>query len=505
MFNLLSAIRPGSIIISLLLIYTVSFAQTKPEWEESKISGDPFAISYKEVFNNMHYNQRYRPQFHYTPITGQIADAVGLIWYKGTYHLFNMYDEWSRSRKDNKNWGHAISNDLVFWYQQPQILNTVLDNRPGSGGGIVDWNNTLKLESGTEKTLVVFYTDYERGICLAFSRDSGETWIRHEANPIIPMPEGRTRNLPRDPLVFWYPDDNSWKLVLYDEPGFKFYQSTDLLNWEYLSRIDGFYECPDFIQLPVEQDPNTKKWVIIDGDGTYRIGDFNGKEFISNMDNTKVDYSGELYATQSWKHSYEGDGPVVQIGMIRLNGKQAAKYDSTWTMQQSFPCELSLRNIGTNLKLCRTPIKAIKQLRHSPKVWDDISLDNSKEPLIINGEVLEVVATIDIGKAKGFKVDIRGEELVYSNGVLQLGDKYAKLSESDQIQLQILIDRGSIEVFANDGEISFTKLFFPNPDNLTVSLSTLDKELKVISLEAYQLNSIWIKREQELGYFRDKN
>ena len=179
---------------------------------EKKIPDDKYGIAYDAVFENMHYNQPFRPQIHYTPITGQIADATGLILYKGTYHIFYMYDEWSRRRKFNKSWGHAVSHDLIFWEQRPQILNTRLDNAPGSGSGIVDWNNTLGLQRGVEKTLAVFYTDYGRGTSISFSQDGGNTWIRHKNNPVIPMPEGRAD---RDAKVFWYKPDQSWRLVLY--------------------------------------------------------------------------------------------------------------------------------------------------------------------------------------------------------------------------------------------------------------------------------------------------
>ena len=120
----------------------------KPNVQGKKIPQDRFGIAYDDVFHRMHYDQPLCPQVHYTPITGQIGDATGLILYKGVYHLFYMYDEWSRRRRFNKSWGHAVSNDLIFWEQRPQILNTRLDNAPGSGSGIVDWNNTLGLQSG---------------------------------------------------------------------------------------------------------------------------------------------------------------------------------------------------------------------------------------------------------------------------------------------------------------------------------------------------------------------
>jgi sucrose-6-phosphate hydrolase SacC (GH32 family) len=225
-------------------------------------SDDPYRIDYREVYDNMHYNQPLRPQVHYTPITGQIADATGLIRYKGKFHLFYMFDEWSKQRRDNKNWGHAVSEDCIYWDQKPPITNSIIDNRPGSGSGIIDWNNTLGLRTSVEKTMVVFYTDYGRGVSIAFSNDAGETWFRHKRNPVLPGKEGT-----RDPNVFWYKPDQSWRMVIYEQPGFSFYKSDNLLDWKFLSKMDGFFECPDLMQIPVDGKTENKKWVLIDGNG----------------------------------------------------------------------------------------------------------------------------------------------------------------------------------------------------------------------------------------------
>ncbi|CCH52203.1 hypothetical protein BN8_01185 [Fibrisoma limi BUZ 3] len=67
-----------------------------------------------------------------TPPSGQIADPTGLIRYKGKYHLFYMFDEWSRPCRNNKNWGQSISDDGINWEQLPHITNPVIDNPPSS-------------------------------------------------------------------------------------------------------------------------------------------------------------------------------------------------------------------------------------------------------------------------------------------------------------------------------------------------------------------------------------
>src|SRR5438874_1391026 len=51
------------------------------------------------------YNEKYRPQFHFSPRKGWAGDPCGLMRYRDQYHLF-----W---------WGHATSSDLIHWTEQP--------------------------------------------------------------------------------------------------------------------------------------------------------------------------------------------------------------------------------------------------------------------------------------------------------------------------------------------------------------------------------------------------
>src|SRR5262249_10361316 len=151
------------------------------------LAPDPkYDIDPAEASLNQHYRQSLRPQFHYTPLQGHIGDATGLIYYQGEYHLFYMYDQWERRRNRHKCWGHAISPRCVPWDEQPRILDRIVDHSPGSGSGVVDWNNSSGLRSGPHKCLIVFYTDYGAGSCIAFSNDAGRTWVRHLRNPVLP-------------------------------------------------------------------------------------------------------------------------------------------------------------------------------------------------------------------------------------------------------------------------------------------------------------------------------
>ena len=338
------------LVTAVVLINTgvMLLGQTKPTPAELDLTP-------AEVADQQNYEQPLRPQFHYTPIQGHIGDATGLIYYRGEYHLFNMYDEWSRGRLAHKRWGHAVSTDLVHWEQLPAVLDTLIDNKPGSGSGVVDWNNSSGLRAGPEKALLIFYTDYQKGSCILYSRDRGRTWVRYAKNPVLAGAEDM-----RDPTVFWYAPANEWRMVRYEKKGFAFYKSRDLLHWTWLSRVEGYYECPDIFELPVVNRPDERRWVLIDGNGSYVLGKFDGTQFIPETRKLHAEYGEALYATQTWKRTMEG-GPAYQMAWMRYPLDRSL----TWNGQMSFPVELTLRAFPEGIRLCRQPIDEINNLARS--------------------------------------------------------------------------------------------------------------------------------------------
>jgi fructan beta-fructosidase len=515
-------------LLALSVVFFFQAANTQQHTKDSVVSAngptnngraeitDSFRLNYQDVYENMHYDQPLRPQVHYTPIAGQIADPTGLIKYNGIYHLFYMFDEWSKQRRDNKNWGHAISTDCIHWEQQPPVLNTLIDNRPGSGSGIIDWNNTLRLQTGTEKTIAIFYTDYGRGISLAYSKDAGKTWVRHKNNPLMPIKNGF-----RDPVVFWYQPDQSWRMVIYEEPGVSFYKSVDLLSWQFLSKLGGYFECPDFIHMPVDGSEDNKKWVLMDGNGAYTIGEFDGtifspqqekkylgeKVFYNRVGNRINYYTKDIYATQTWKQSYEGDGPFYQMAFMMIKG--APTQNRTWSQQLIFPVELTLKTIDGRIQLCRNPIDGIKGLRDKGIFLQNETIRPGENPLKnLSGDVYEMIFDIDIGQSKEIDFAIRGQKAIYEtkSGKLTFMDSRINLIPSkNRIRLRILIDRNSVEIYGNEGENSITRLFYPESTDKSYELSSIEGSITMVNMEIYPLRSIWLKKELEMGYYRNLN
>ena len=236
----------------------------------------------------------YRPEYHHTASYGWMNDANGLVYKDGEYHLYFQYNPYG-SKWGNMHWGHSVSKDLVHWdHLEPAIARDTLGHI-FSGSAVVDKFNS----AGYGKdAIIAFYTsasDKNGQIqCLAYSNDNGRTYTKYEKNPILTPFDGLKDF--RDPKVFWYEPTQKWYMIVSADKNMRFYSSTDMKNWEYLSQFgEGYgvqpnqFECPDFIQLPVDGDKNKMKWVMIvninpgcpfGGSATeYFIGDFDGKEF----------------------------------------------------------------------------------------------------------------------------------------------------------------------------------------------------------------------------------
>ena len=458
-----------------------------------------------------YYSELYRPQFHFSPEKNWHNDPNGLVYYKGEYHLFYQHNpfgnEWGYMH-----WGHAVSNDLMHWEHLPVALYPDEGSKDSvyctafSGSAIVDEHNLLGKQKGDEQTLVAFYTSQNCGQRIAYSTDKGRTWEKYEGNPVIPYDKNDDA---RDPKVFWHEPSQKWVMVLYRKTGedditkgISFYVSGNLLDWEWKSHIVGFFECPDLARLQVANRPDEFKWVLFDGDGSYIIGDFDGEKFNPETGKMKSDFGKNYYATQTWGNIPAEDGRTIQIAWMR-GGKFP---DMPFNGQMTFPSELSITKFNFGYKLIRKPIKEIEKLHGKHTSWKSENIipgigENIMKK--ISGDCYHIIAEFDIKTSDNFGLMVRhgkkdaGTEVLYNvkRGTLSVLGSTVPLQPIDnKIKLELLIDRASIEIYANDGQAVISNCFTPNEKSDGFVLFTNGGELGVVNIDAYKIESVWSQK-----------
>jgi sucrose-6-phosphate hydrolase SacC (GH32 family) len=221
----------------------------------------------------------------------------------------------------------------------------------------------------------------------------------------------------------------------------------------------------------------------------YLVGAFDGRRFIPEVMTQPGQYGENYYAVQT----YSGlpDGRRVQIAW--MNG---GKYPGMpFNQQMSFPYELKLRRFGLSLKLCALPVREIESLYESQHHWNDFELkpgDNSLAGLL--GELWDIDVEIAPGTAQTFGFRLRGRNITYhvEEKRLRNGEAAADLSVRDGcIRMRILVDRTSVELFGNDGEIVVPCCFLPGDSDQGLELFAEGGTARVASMDVRKLKSIW--------------
>jgi sucrose-6-phosphate hydrolase SacC (GH32 family) len=173
----------------------------------------------------------------------------------------------------------------------------------------------------------------------------------------------------------------------------------------------------------------------------------------------------------------------------------AAYPNMPFNQQLSFPCELILRDLPEGLRLCRRPVREIAALRGKEHSWKNLTLNPDDNPLQgLSGDLFEIQAEIDVGQATDVSFKLRGEPLNYSladRKLSCLGQSAPLDPIAHRLKFQILLDRTSIEVFANDGRVSMSSCFLPNRKDHTLEIHATNGPCKITRLNVYELRSLW--------------
>lgn len=436
------------------------------------------------------YQERLRPQFHFTSRRGWNNDPNGLVFYQGEYHLFYQHNpygwDWG-----NMHWGHAVSPDLVHWRELPIALYPDQHGTMYSGSAVVDWKNTAGFQTGAEKPLVCIFTaagkPFTQG--LAYSNDRGRTWSKYANNPVLPHIVAENR----DPKVIWHAPQKKWIMALYlDKNDFALFASQDLKRWEKLCdvAIPGSSECPEFFEIALDGQPQNTRWVFYGGNGLYLIGQFDGKVFTPESGPHTLHHGNCWYASQTYNDLLPADGRRILIPW-----GQMATPGMPFNQMMGLPVELTLRTTETGPRLFANPVNELASLRLKTYPVQPQPLNVGENPLAgVRGELLDLVAEVEPGAATELILNLRGVPVAYDTRKQELacGDKRAALPTlNGRIRLRLLVDRTSIDIFGNDGGLYMPMGVIVSQENRSLEIQAKGGSARIHSLEVHDLKSAW--------------
>ena len=491
--------------VGILLIATLLIAATNLMAQNENLNKQDQGMQTFETYKDIGYDQVLRPQFHFTSLKNWFNDPNGMVWYDGEYHLFFQHNP-KGTAWGNMTWGHAVSTDMVHWKQLPHAILPYGDGTIFSGTAVVDHNNSLGKQVGDTKTLVAIFSFAKEPFyqAAAYSTDKGRTFqLVNNGGPVVPN-QGFDKG-ERDPKVFWHEASKKWVLVLWVKLGKKdgtpeeklgkvrFFTSDNLTDWTVASDLDRpwVFECMDFVQLPLDGNKNNKKWLLYDASFDYEIGDFDGKTFSTDKKTFKGDFGTNFYAAQTFNNS--PDGRTVIIGWMNQGSNSVfQKAGMPFNQQMSFPTTMELRTTPEGARLYRWPVKEIEKLYIKSYKFKNLTVDKVSEKLAnVKAELIDL--SVEFEPINSMKLIIRGLEVTYDlkSGMFAFGtSKLAAPVIDGKVRLRVLLDRASIELFANGGATVSTCYAVAEPGNKSISISA-DSGTKINLLVINKLKSSW--------------
>lgn len=468
------------------------------------------------------FNETYRPQFHFTPPTNWMNDPNGMVYYDGEYHLFYQHHP-NSNVWGPMHWGHAVSTDLVHWEHMPIALEPDSLGTIFSGSAVMDLNNTSGLGTAEAPAMVALYTyhdaegekagqiDYQtQG--MAYSKDKGRSWTKYDGNPVLQNPGIRDF---RDPKVSWVEtatDEGKWIMTLAVKDKISFYSSPNLIDWTFESDFNpdwaaygGVWECPDL--FPLTTADGEEKWVLFvsinpggpnGGSATqYFIGDFDGSSFqVESSDVKWLDYGADNYAGVTWSNVPETDGRRLFIGWMSNWQYATVVPTEVWRSATTLPRSLRLVKQDKDFIVASAPVAELEQIRASSQSFSEKEIKLTGELVELELQPTEQEFTVEFSNAAGDRLVImkKGDELSIDrskSGRIDFWEGFGSVHQApvlfgDIASVNIFLDRSSIEVFINEGELVMTEIIFPTEPYTQLNLQGFGSSHTI-----HYLASIW--------------
>lgn len=476
--------------------------------------GDHGISIYDDGNMDQAYGQKYRNAFHFSTFKNWMNDPNGLCFYKGRFHLFYQMNPASLNW-GNVYWGHACSKDLIHWTHLPIALYPQrelygLKNYKGGAYSGSAW---------TEKQGIFLYftrhfSPWKKGIetketqVQAFCEDGVN--VKNEKVIIEDKPGGSRDYNFRDPSVVMigqkkylligttvggictvekYGEDQG----IWSDQGVFFQDDIECETIECVNFIQGENgQCALLCSLQNAADREGRKRLMKYYTGTLKDGRFLLQK------HGIYDFGTECYAVQVFK---AGERTLAFGWILSAYGEFPAAEGKT-DGRLSNGCMTIPREIILKGKCLLTrPAKEIKTLLYNQRTVIENGRRIAEMPEVSNVYHL----FLKLKNKTDFRIILAQNDacrigVEYKNGRITL--LYGKKDEQQVPnlyanvetvrQLEIFVDKSSIEIFVNDGEKVGTKTYFFKPHNRSMEYRFEHGE-EVEDLTVSQVNSIWKK------------
>lgn len=446
----------------------------------------------------------HRPAVHITPGENWMNDPQKPFLLDGVWHYYYLYNA-DHPEGNGTAWYHATSTDLVHWKDEGVAIEKYANGLGDiwTGTAVVDEEGTAGFGAGAVIAIVTQQVDGVQRQSLFHSADGGYSFESFEGNPIMENPGVADW---RDPRVLWDEKAGHWVMALAEHDRIGFYTSPNLRDWAYASDFAtsglGVLECPDLFPMSVDGDPDDVRWVLAAGangaaegktTGTaYWVGDWDGERFIPDGTGHQwLDHGPDYYAAVTW------DDPRLDEEE-RLATRYGIGWMNNWAYAGRFPADdwqggsdslvrsLALTSDGKRATLRSTPAPELEALEDPALRLGDaevdgrdvveldapasgayrLRLDAASEDdgelriRVLSGDGTFATVGYDFREQVAFVA--RDADAVAAG----MPDAYrevrtAPVAPADgRIALDIVVDAGSVEVFAADGAAALTMATF---------------------------------------------
>ncbi|MBW3087729.1 glycoside hydrolase family 32 protein [Bifidobacterium sp. 82T24] len=492
-------------------------------------------------------NDRWYPKFHIASNGGWINDPNGLCHYNGRWHVYYQLHPYG-TQWGPMHWGHVSSEDMVTWRREPIAFAPSLEEEKNgvfSGSAVIGDDGKPKF----------YYTGHRwaNGI----DGSDGEWQVQMLAEPTDDTldsfeKKGMVVDCPRDRVHWHFRDPKVWKTngVWYMTFGVSsaeqrgqmwLYTSDDMVEWTFKTVLfehpdpDVFMlECPDF--FPVTDKDGNEKWVIgfsamgskpngfmnrnVNNAG-YMIGTWEpGGEFKPETDFRLWDCGHNFYAPQSFNTvpgdtASNTDGRQIMYGWLSPFVDPIPMQEDGWCGQLTLPREVFLGDDGD---VHTAPAAEIEALREDSNDFGAVDVASGTEFTVADdAEAMEIEMTIDLkattAERAGVKVhatedgsytyvayDDQIGGVVVDRQANKYGDRGYRMApldpaelEAGELKLRVFVDRGSVEVYVNDGHQAMSSYSYAAEGPRAVRLAAESGDLKVSSLTTHNLKSIGLE------------